>query len=139
VVTRGEWGAKFLKEIGARKTLHTRRAMQCWIQAEGSMARFNPLDCVQVMPGSTPFNWNGGFPVQNYVSLEQGLAATVKTIERPEHGYPPILRALRGNDTALEILEALRDSAWGTGGLAITCLPGVANHLRDYELRTIGQ
>jgi hypothetical protein len=139
MVTRGQWGSEFLKAIGAPKTLHTRRAMQSWIQAEGSMARYNPLDCVLVMPGSSPFNWNNGFPVQNYVSLEQGLEATRKTLLRPGHGYPPIVKGLRENAPATEILAALANSAWGTGALAELCLPGVRTHLRAYELRTIGQ
>lgn len=113
------------------------------MQAESADAKFNPLACTQKMPGSTDFNWNGGIPVQNYVSLDQGVEATARTLnygaDHNLYGYKAIRRRLRGNSPAWLTLRALKRSSWGTGYLAGQCLPSVARHLEDYEHLSIGQ
>jgi hypothetical protein len=41
------------------------------------------------------------------------------------YNYQPILFNLRNDKGAFRVLNALRKSAWGTGGLAVICLPQV--------------
>lgn len=112
-MTRGEFAHKLLGRLGAPKTLHTRRALMAWMQAEGGSARSNPLNTTLKLPGSTDFN---EVPVQNYTSGEQGIAATATTLLREKsHGYERIVRRLRMNAPAWAIVDAIIESDWGTG------------------------
>jgi hypothetical protein len=109
---RGEFTAEVTRELGAPVTLHTRRAMQAELQAEGGGARYNPFNTTLRLPGSTTYNSVG---VQNYVDAAQGVEATVKTLKE-NHGqrYHLIRRRLRANASAGEIVRAFGESAWGT-------------------------
>jgi hypothetical protein len=117
--TRGNFARDFLPRIGAEVTKHNLVAMMAWMQAEGDAGRFNPLNTTERRPGSTDFNW---VHVQNYLSYRDGLAATVHTLNvganQNQFGYRAIRRRFQRNARAAEILKAVEDSAWGTGGLA---------------------
>jgi hypothetical protein len=123
-MNRNEWAHNFIDRLGGVHGDHNAWALVSWMQAEGGNATWNPLNCTQKMPGSTDYNSVG---VQNYVTYEQGLEATVKTIlsTNPNFNYGPIRNALRTNDRANITLKAVEDSAWGTGGLALKVLPFV--------------
>lgn len=132
--TREDFARALLKEIDAPITQRNLWAICAWIQAEGSNASFNPLATTQDMPGDTKFNSVG---VRNYVSFEQGVQATAKTLnygaDREIYGYKPIRRRLRRNRWAYWTLRAVEASAWGTGGLALRCLPQTKRHWNHYR------
>lgn len=123
IKTRGNFAHDFLPRIGAVEHTHNLVAMMAWMQAEGDAGRFNPINTTLGMPGSTDFNW---VHVQNYVSYIDGVEATAETLNRgagkDEFGYEPIRHHLRRNSKAIEVVKAVEESAWGTGGLAVRVL-----------------
>lgn len=138
--TRGQFGARLLKNWGAEKTRRNRIAIQAWMQAEGDAARFNPLNTTENWQGATVFNSDG---VKNYQSFEDGVAATSRTLnygaDHNLHGYRAIRNSLRANRSAKHTLEAVEASAWGTGGLGLLTRIYVALRLRKYEKHPIVQ
>lgn len=134
MITREDFALLLLLEIGAPATARNLWALVSWMQAEGSEARFNPLATTQEWEGATNFNAVG---VKHYRSLEDGVAATAKTLnygaDRDLYGYKPIRRRLRRNAWAYWTLRAVEASVWGTGGLALRCLPGVKRHWDHYR------
>lgn len=138
-ITREQWAKDFCHKIGAPSKgkngqEHNLWALVAWQAAEGGPngAKFNPLNTTQREPGSTSFNHVG---VQEYLSLKSGLEATATTIEQIDlHlNYGPILAAMRADATALETLEALKKSSWGTGSGALKILHDVKRFWdRDY-------
>lgn len=123
VPTRGMFVREFLPLIGAPVTTHTMVAMMAWMQAEGDAGAYNPLNSTHTMPGSTDFNW---VHVQNYSDLMDGVKATAMTLnygaDRHLYGYRPIRAHLRDNSRAIEVVQAVEASAWGTGGLCVRVL-----------------
>lgn len=121
--TRGEFARDFLAHVGAEPTTHNTVALMAWIQAEGDGGRFNPLNATLYMPGSVDFNSIG---VKNYQSYADGVTATARTLnagaDRHQFGYGLIRHCLRTNATAHDTLEAVANSAWGTGALALKVL-----------------
>lgn len=140
MITREDFARRLLPAIGAPVTQRNLWALVSWMQAEGSTAKFNPLATTQEMPGAKNFNSVG---VKNYTSLEQGVEATAKTLnygaDRDLYGYKPIRRRLRRNAWAYWTLRAVEASIWGTGGLAVRCLPSVKRHWNEYRNLPIGQ
>jgi hypothetical protein len=112
-MTRGDFATKVLKGLGAPVTIHTRRALQAEMQAEGGEAKFNPFNTTLRRQGSTNYNTAR---VQNYVTAAQGVAATVRTLKEDQPGYARIRRRLRENAPASKILAAIGESSWGTSG-----------------------
>lgn len=110
-MTRGQFAYHVLKGIGAPNTLHNRRALQAQMQSEGGSARWNPFNTTQEMVGATDYNWVG---VKNYVSAEQGIAATVKTLQYRD--YRRVRHALIANYPARKTVRLIGESPWGTGG-----------------------
>lgn len=111
-MTRGQFWHHVLARLGAPKTTQTRSAGMAWMQAEGGDSRHNPLNTSLRLQGSTTVNEAG---VQNYVTDEQGIGATVKTLLEAGHGYERIVRRLRMNAPAWAIVDAVIESEWGTG------------------------
>lgn len=133
--SRDQWAISFLKWIDAPVTWRNRRAVVAWVSAEGTQARFNPLATTQPMPGSWDFNAVG---VQNYITWEQGLDATLKTLGYKNLGYEAILKRLRGNRRPFWTLRAVEKSAWGTGGLALRVLKSLNRDYWSYAGQRIG-
>lgn len=133
-MTREVFAKAVLRELGAPVTKRNLWALVSWMQAEGGSASWNPLNTTQEMPGATTYNWVG---VKNYKSFDQGVEATVKTLnygaDRNLYGYKPIRHRLRKNAWAFWTLRAVEDSIWGTGGLALRCLPSVKKHWNYYR------
>jgi hypothetical protein len=121
---RGEFAAAVIRELNAPVTLHTRRAMQAEMQAEGGSAINNPFNTTLRLPGSTNYNW---VPVQNYLTPAQGVEATVKTLKQRCCGYWRIRQALRANASAGEIVRAFGRSLWGT---SLTLVLAVLDDIR---------
>jgi hypothetical protein len=132
--TREDFARAVLEGINAPDSKRNLWALVSWMQAEGGSAKFNPLNTTQEMTGATDYN---GVGVKNYVSFEQGVAATVKTLnygaDRGLYGYKPIRRRLRKKVWAYWTLRAVEESIWGTGGLALRCLPSVKRHWDYYR------
>jgi hypothetical protein len=109
-----------------------------WQTAEGARASFNPLDTTLPMPGATNFNSVG---VKNYVSQDQGLTATVRTLQggSSSYGYAAIVTGLRGCAGPMVTAQAINDSAWChecAGGLYVTQLiPAVQAYYDSYAGR----
>ncbi len=138
IVTRGKWAEAFLDELGAPANRANLYALVAWIQAEGGEAKWNPLNTTHDAIGATDYNWVG---VKNYPSFEVGLQATIETLEygaeRDLYGYRPIKRNLKRGRRAGKTLRAVEASTWGTGGLALRCLPWVKRSWEFYRDRQI--
>lgn len=138
--TRGEFARALLPKVGAKVTTHNMRAMMAWMQAEGDAGRFNPLNTTHDMPGATNFNSVG---VKNYVSFEDGVNVTAETLnygaKRGLYGYREIRLGLRDNLPARRTLFAVERSQWGTGGLALLCLPLVSAAPSRFQDHPISQ
>lgn len=134
-MTRGRFANEVTKRLGAKVTLHTRRAWQAQMQAEGGDAKHNPFNTTLRMPGSTDYNkLPNGVAVQNYTSAEQGIEATVKTLKENGHGYEEIRKMLRANATAVQIVTAIGRSAWGTDAtLALQVLDEIKRGIQKLE------
>lgn len=108
-----------LIRIGAPVTKNNLSYLWGWRQAEGGHAAFNPFNTTQKAPGAGNYNSVG---VKNYVSEDQGIEATVKTLLNGR--YNQIIEALRSDSDPMETAEALVASPWGTGELAKKVISG---------------
>lgn len=141
MVTRERFDKLLLDELDAPITLHNLLALLSWNQAEGNAGRFNPMNTTLPMPGSENFNWVG---VQSYPDLATGVRATAITLLRTRDAegryiYHPIFWRLRHNRPAWRTLLAVERSRWGTGGLALACLPFVRASYDFYARKLIAQ
>ena len=92
-----------------------------WASAENTRARYNPLATTQPAAGATDFNSNGGYPVKNYVNQNQGIAATVQTLQNGR--YPHIVALLTSPNTVKYLAENTGSvtkelRTWGTVNFA---------------------
>lgn len=108
-----------LKGVGAPITKNNLLYFYAWRQAEGGKALHNPFNTTQKASGASDYNSSG---VKNYVSSEQGVAATVKTLLNGR--YEEIISCLKNDKTPAETAEALSKSPWGTGELAKKIISG---------------
>jgi hypothetical protein len=106
-----QWATAFLGKVGAPVTASNLQAMTTWMAREGgnwnNNATYNPLNTTQNMKGATSMNSVG---VKAYASWDQGLQATVNTINNGK--YSPVLNALRQGTSAAAVLSAVQDSPW---------------------------
>lgn len=107
---REGWSSDLLSALGLPATSENLRALEAWVEAEGTSAAFNPLATTQNMPGATNFNSVG---VKNYASYGDGLAATVRTLTNGR--YEGILAALARGTSSVDVARAVAASPWGTG------------------------
>lgn len=138
--TRGQFARALLPKVHAQVTTHNMRALMAWMQAEGDAGRFNPLNTTKDMPGATDFNSVG---VKNYRLFEDGVAATAATLNygarKLLYGYHEIRLGLLSNAPAWKTLRAVEVSEWGTGGLALLCLPLVSAAPSRFQHHPISQ
>lgn len=114
---RARWAADFLRAARLPVTTCNVNAVAAQEAAEGSNARFNPLDTERQEPGNTLYNSAG---VRNYVSLGQGLSATVATLYNGR--YPGVIAALRAGNNAERVARAVWEPhVWGTQPYSATC------------------
>lgn len=100
-----------LRALNAPDTPQNRLFLQLWQRAEGGSAANNPFNTTQPEHGASNYN---GVGVKNYGSPQQGLEATVRTLENGRYGS--IVRDLRsGHATAKKLGVDLAQSPWGTG------------------------
>jgi hypothetical protein len=117
-MTREQWAEALLNAGGWPVTKLAVTDIICWQNQENTEAKFNPLATTEPMPGSTMFNDLGnGQGVQNYTSAEQGLEATVKTLNNGY--YPGILDALVAGGSG-DFGLTVSQTQWGTGYFTVT-------------------
>jgi len=112
---------RLLDNLGAPKSDENIKFLLAWRQSEGKAGKFNPFNTTHKMPGSTRFNKAG---VQNYLTLEDGFIATLKTLKNGR--YSCIIDGLKNDIGANEIAKCDSLKTWGTGDL-------VAKVLRGYD------
>lgn len=101
-----------------------------WMEAEDSRSkaspgsknivaidRFNPFNTTYALPGSTDVN---DVKVKGYASFEDGVEATVKTLQSKNYDYSPIIDALKTNTDFNAFKQAIGSTPWGTfrGGVS---------------------
>ena len=107
---RGEWAKAFLTALGnSTPDAKTVNFVAAWTLGENTRAKFNPLATTQPMEGAADFNFVG---VKDYTSHQQGIDATVKTLQNGY--YPHVLHGLQTNDPE-EAVNAIEMGIWGTG------------------------
>ena len=109
-----QWAKQLLPRLGDQVCVNDRIVIVSWETAEFTKAAWNPLATTHWMPGSTNFNSAG---VKNYVSLDQGLRATIDTLRggRGSYGYGAILDGLSRCDDPMTTALAINASAWCHG------------------------
>jgi len=110
---------KLLENLGAPISDENMKFLYAWRQAEGKAGKFNPFNTTWDLPNSTNFNKVG---VKNYVSLEDGMVATVKTLKNGL--YECILKGLRDDIGADNIAKCESLKTWGTGDLVAKVVSG---------------
>lgn len=119
-----DWRQRILIGVGVKPTEENLKFMDAWAKAEGGNAANNPFNTTQVTGGEhrNYNNLGGGIGVQNYLSPQAGIDATVNTLTNGRYGN--IIGALREGDDAMKSAAALAASPWGTGGLVEKILGG---------------
>lgn len=110
---------EILRGINAPETENNILYLLAWRQSEGGNATFNPFNTTQRAEGATNYNKVG---VKNYISAEQGIKSTVKTLLNGR--YENIISCLKRSADPMETAEALENSPWGTGGLTKKVISG---------------
>jgi hypothetical protein len=90
-----------------------------WQVQESTQAAWNPLATTRDMPGATDFNWVG---VKNYRSLQQGIAASLGTLDYgyDVYRYGAIVEDLRRCADPYATATSIAASSWCPG-----CLNGM--------------
>ena len=96
------WQAQILKGVGAPVTPANLQFVNAWARAEGGRASNNPFNTTQPAGGASSYNSVG---VRNYVSPQQGIQATIQTLNNGRYG--DILSALRQGTNARAAAQAL--------------------------------
>lgn len=95
------------------------KALVTWMQKENTTAGYNPLATSRPMPGAGFYNYltdDKKSGVRNYTSFEQGVQATVETINNGN--YPNIVEGFKGGLSGPEGLNLGDLAMWGTGDRA---------------------
>jgi lysozyme family protein len=103
---------KLLESLGAPISDENMKFMYAWRQAEGKGGKNNPFNTTWNLNGSTTMNSAG---VRNYLTIEDGMVATVKTLKNGLYGC--ILNGLRNDIGAANIAKCESLKTWGTGNL----------------------
>jgi len=135
-ITYGEWAGHAMGALGVSGCQNNLVLMVAWEVSEYTQASWNPLATTLWMPGATTFNSAG---VKNYMSLEQGLAATVGTLHKSGHGYEAILSNLASCSDPMTTGLAVNASDWCrgcAGGNYVTAIiPSVEAYYSSYANR----
>ena len=132
-----QWAKLLLGRLSDPICVNDRIVIVSWETAEFTRARWNPLATTHDMPGATDFNSAG---VKNYVSLDQGLRATIETLRggRPSYGYGAILTGLSRCDDPTTTALAINASAWchgcAGGRYVIDVVPAVEAYFHAHGL-----
>jgi peptidoglycan hydrolase CwlO-like protein len=132
-ISYGEWAHAFLGSLGAPATRRNLVVVVAWEASEGTMATWNPLATTHAEPGSTFYNGSG---VRNYISKDQGIHASIATLQRPGHGYEPITSNLRAGSESMRTGRAINASDWcrgcAGGSYVVGFIPAVERYYDRY-------
>lgn len=110
-----------LGALGAPDTKTNVSNIVAWENQEGgnwnNTAKFNPLNTTQQEQGSTVMGGGNSAGVQAYTSWQQGIDATVSTLQQNQTGYSQILHDLSVSAPWKQFAANVDSSAWGTKGL----------------------
>jgi hypothetical protein len=113
---------RVLKDLGAPVTEGNMTFLKAIRQAEGAKARYNPFNTTMKKMGSSCYNVLkrdnfGGCKsgVQNYMSEEDGIDATVETLKLGY--YKDIVNGFKNDVGPKELSKRWASSPWGTGDL----------------------
>jgi len=116
------WQHQILRGVGAPITPQNLSALNAWAHTESGTATNNPFNTtmtMQNMAGATPYNTiqtkNGPIHVWNYTSPQQGINATINTLNNGYYG--DIIGALRAGTNPMAVARAVDASPWGTSGM----------------------
>jgi peptidoglycan hydrolase CwlO-like protein len=132
-ISFGRWASAFLAAAGKPVVRNNLVVMVAWETAEYTNATWNPLATTYPMSGSTTFNSSG---VRNYLSLAQGIEATMRTLAHEGYGYEAILANLAGAADPMTTAQAINDSRWcrgcANGQYVIGLIPAVEQYYDHY-------
>ncbi len=121
--TRQTFAQDVLNGIGAPITGQNMALLLAWMAGENTAAANNPLATTQPWQNATDFNVNGGHPVKNYATYQDGVSATITTLNNGY--YPGIVGDLRkGNVAPNDVVNqnASEFNTWGTGAGLISSI-----------------
>jgi hypothetical protein len=122
-MTPQSWADEFLTELGDNVNPTNEEAVEGWEAGEGgagpewgtnNLASFNPINSTLAEPGSVKVNSDD---VQAYTSWEQGLDASVATLEESQTGYATIRNDLANGASVDQTNADIDASKWGTHDL----------------------
>ncbi len=134
-ISRGDWAAGFLQQIGAPVCSNNLVSLVAWQTAESTTARWNPLATTQPAAGAADYNAVG---VKSYASRDDGMAATEQTLRwgYDTQGYGWILYRLWTCADPAVTATAINRSNWCrgcAGGAYVTgLLPAVETAYAEY-------
>lgn len=111
---QGQFAAHVLRGLGIPVTQLSVTKLMAWEQQEGgnwhNSARYNPLNTTLALPGAGNTGTQGNIKV--YTSWQQGIEATVKTLQAPSYGG--IISNLKSKGDLASFETAVNGSPWGT-------------------------
>ena len=122
--SREDFAAAVIKGLGGTPTPQSISNMLMWEGKEGgnwsNTAKFNPLNTSYQEQGSTNFNTGKpGSGVQAYLSWQQGVDATIKTLtgaHAADRGYTNIVKSLTsGGASNADFFKLMQASSWDAG------------------------
>jgi hypothetical protein len=133
VSSPAQFAQDILAGLDAPETQNNIETLVGWWEREGgagpqfgvanNIASYNPFNTSLPEPGSQNTPGNPSAPIQAYTSWDQGIAATLSTLEEPR--YAAIVSDLKANAPEQDTAAAVGASPWGTpdwdpGGTAPT-------------------
>jgi hypothetical protein len=122
--TQEDFAKAVIRGLGGTPTPQNVANMIMWENKEGgnwkNTAKFNPLNTSYQESGSTNFNTGmAGSGVQSYMSWQQGVDATIRTLTGKDagpRGYTNIVKSLTGGKTSNEdFFKLMQASSWDAG------------------------
>lgn len=149
-MTPGSFADRVLQGLGDQPTSQDVQALEEWETGEGgagpqwgdpaNTADYNPLDTTLAEPGSSTVVGGAAEAagVQSYTSWQQGVAATVSTLEEDQPGYAEIRQALAEGTSSQAVEQAVLGSKWGTTSFGTPSSSTTTGTLAPSSLPTIG-
>ena len=122
-----------LRTMGYPETDNNLKSVLAWIGLEGGHyhngALYNPLNTTQSMPGAR--SWSGTVPIKIYSSWQEGLDATVKTLNYG--AYSAVRAGLALSRSPEEVHQAIKATPWGTKNYQAGSAEGLANSVLRWQ------
>src|SRR5215469_2775622 len=99
-IPQGGWKQEIANGLGIKLTPAVSTFFDAWARAEGGAALNNPWNTTQMAPGATAYNSVG---VRNYLTPQQGIQATIQTLQNGRYGN--ILQALGAGTNSMAMAQ----------------------------------